>query len=201
MENTQTDSGEILIIDNETIQLNGQQQIQDQDDLNYDEQNVDDQENHDVANNGIPLNLNSDNENNDLLSTNSDEEIRHDIVTPISHFASSRGMPRGILRHGRSNNSNHPRGRYVSWLHNARVNMITTSTGIQPTNTVTNVFSGFNPQNVNTANNARDGNDPQLEKADFNLQMLAKMMMKLSMNQKQQLNTILQQQAQIQQQA
>ena len=134
------------------------------------------------------------------MSTNSDEEIRHDIVTPISHFPSSRGMPRGILRNGRGNNSFPPRGRNVSWLHTARVNMITTSTGTQPTNTVTNVFSGFNPQNANTANNTGEGNDLQLEGADPNLQMLAKMMMKLPMNQNQQLNTILQQQAQIQQQ-
>ena len=73
-------------MNDDTIQPNGQQQMQDQDDQNHDEQNGDEQHKDDSdANNGISQNLNGDNEFNDLLSTNSDEAIRHDIVTPIPH--------------------------------------------------------------------------------------------------------------------
>ena len=111
-------------------------------------------------------------------------------------------MPRGILRNGRGNNSYPPRRRNVSWLHSARVNLYghPTSMGTQPTNTVTNAFSGLNPSNSNMTNNLGGGNNSQLEGADPNLQVLADIMAKLSMNQNHQLSQILQQQAQMQQQ-
>ena len=135
--------------------------------------------------------------NNEIVD--SDEDIRHDVEeTPLSHYT---GMPKSILK-DKTTNPIPPNEKHIKWGGGiAQVHMITTSVSTQHTNTLTNAIPTLNQQQANfqitnTANNS-GGGIGQNYGIDPNLQMLTKIMEQLSMNQTQQMSTILQQQAQL----